>query len=110
MALSKFKKVTVLSLALASVALLASCDNIEAKLPTTNYNDNILVGNSVEGTTNNALGKIYDALITEGDTNSAKVLSNVLYLYSQSVYGDFFEMKKVVDAYEAAPSDAAAIT
>jgi hypothetical protein len=101
MALSKFKKVTVLSLALASVALLASCDNIEAKLPTTNYNDNILVGNSVEGTTNNALGKIYDALVTEGDTNSAKVLSNVLYIYSQSVYGDFFEMKAAVEKYEA---------
>src|SRR5574344_1858677 len=101
MALSKFKKVTVLSLALASMALLASCDNIEAKLPTSNYNENVLTGNSIEGTTNNALGKIYDALVTEGDTNSAKVLSNVLYLYAQSVYGDFFAMKAAVEKYEA---------
>jgi len=100
------KKISVLVLSLASLSLLASCDKIEAKLPASQYDTPIL---NVSGTTNNALGKIYDALITEGDTNSAKVLSNVLYLYSQSVYGDFFEMKKVVDAYEATPNDAAAI-
>jgi hypothetical protein len=96
MALSKFKKVSVLSLALGSMALLASCDNIEAKLPTADYNAPIL---NVSDTTNNELGKIYDALITEGDTNSAKVLSNVLYLYAQSIYGDFFTMKAAVEQY-----------
>jgi hypothetical protein len=103
MALSKFKKVSVLSLALGSMALLASCDNIEAKLPTADYNAPIL---NVSDTTNNELGKIYDALITEGDTNSAKVLSNVLYLYAQSIYGDFFEMKSAVEQYVYVADDA----
>jgi hypothetical protein len=71
--------------------LLASCDNIEAKLPTADYNAPIL---NVTGTTNNALGKIYDALITEGDTNSAKVLNERPLSLRQSIYGDFFTMKK----------------
>jgi hypothetical protein len=91
------KKFSILVLSLASLSLLASCDNVEAKLQSDQYNQAVL---NLDGTTNNALGKIYDALITEGDTNSAKVLNNVLYLYSQSIYGDFFTMKDAVDKFE----------
>jgi len=106
MAQSKMKKISILVLSLASLSLLASCDNIEAKLQTSQYDTPVL---NLDGTTNNALGKIYDALIKEGDTNSAKVLNNVLYLYSQSVYGDFFEMKTAVDAYEKDNADTTAL-
>jgi hypothetical protein len=106
MAQSKMKKFSILVLSLASLSLLASCDNIEAKLQADKYDTPVL---SLDGTTNNALGKIYDALITEGDTNSAKILNNVLYLYSQSIYGDFFEMKDAVDVYEKDNTNTAAL-
>jgi hypothetical protein len=97
MALSKMKKISLLVLSVASVSVLASCDKIEATLTTSTYDSPIV---NVNGVTNNALGKIYDALVSEGDTNSAKVLNNVLYLYAQSVYGDFYAIKDAVDAYE----------
>jgi hypothetical protein len=106
MALSKLKKAGVFLLSIASVSLLAACDKVEAQLPTAEYNDPLIT--NYGNTTNNTLGKIYDALVTSGDTNSEKVLSNVLYLYAQSVYGDFFKMKDVVDAYEADTTNATA--
>jgi hypothetical protein len=95
MALSKLKKISVLVLSIASVSLLASCDNVEAKLADSNYNANILVDSTGANAniTNNSYGKIYDALVKSGDTNSQKVLENVLYIYAQSVYGDFYEIK-----------------
>jgi hypothetical protein len=111
MALSKLKKVSVLVLSLASISLLASCDNVEAKLADSDYNTNILVNGdgTAANVTNNGYGKIYDALVKSGDTNSEKVLSNVLYLYAQSVYGDFYEIKSAVEAYEKSNTDITAL-
>jgi len=111
MALSKLKKISVLVLSIASVSLLASCDNVEAKLADSNYNANILVDSTGANAniTNNSYGKIYDALVKSGDTNSQKVLENVLYIYAQSVYGDFYEIKAAVDAYEGTTNDITAL-
>lgn len=110
MAANNRKKKTLLAVACATVALvaLAGCDDIEAKPNGSVYDENILAFDGNTDVTNNTMGKIYDALVTKGDTNSAKVLSNILYIYSQSIYGPFFDdsvlgkgLKTVVDEYEA---------
>src|SRR5574344_861623 len=86
---TKFKKISLAVLSLAAMTLVAGCDKIEAKPSADVYNAALL--NTDSAVTYNAMSRIYDALITEGDTNSAKVLSNILYIYSQSIYGNFFE-------------------
>lgn len=87
---NKIKNILVLVLS-TSAMLLAGCDKVEAKLPTNNSILNITdsSGNAVD-VYNNTEKEIYDALISSGDTNSEKVLNNVLYIYSQSIYGPFF--------------------
>lgn len=79
----------ILALGLVSSAmLLAGCDKVEAKLPT---NNPILdFGSDGQTIYNNTEKQIYEALVSSGDTNSEKVLNNVLYIYSQSVFGPFF--------------------
>ena len=72
---NKFKK--VLTLSAASLALgLTSCDLIEAKLP---VDAEVLTFNDNEEVYNNQLSKIYDALVTSGDTNSQRILNNILF-------------------------------
>lgn len=87
--MSKNKMKNILALGLMSSALLlAGCDKVEAKLPT---NSPILDFQGETGTVyNNTEKQIYEALVTSGDTNSEKILNNVLYIYSQSVFGPFF--------------------
>ncbi len=87
---NKIKNILVLVLS-TSAMLLAGCDKVEAKLPTNNSILNITdsSGNAVD-VYNNTEKEIYDALISSGDTNSEKVLNNILYIYSQSIYGPFF--------------------
>ncbi len=87
---NKIKNILVLALS-TSAMLLAGCDKVEAKLPTNNSILNITDSNgSAVDVYNNTEKEIYDALISSGDTNSEKVLNNVLYIYSQSIYGAFF--------------------
>lgn len=88
----------LLAIAVSGVGL-ASCSDIVAELPSDEETVK-LVDNSAGDldVTNNTMKQIYDALVNEGDTNSEKVLSNVLYIYSTSVYGDFFEIKAAIDA------------
>lgn len=84
---------------LASGMALAGCDDISAELPTSQEETKLVENTSGDlSITNNTMKQIYDALVTSGDTNSEKVLSNVLYIYSQSVYGDFFTIKAAIDA------------
>jgi hypothetical protein len=75
-----------------AVAVLAGCGDIQATPTSGVYNEDLL--NFSDGSTveHNTLSRIYDALVTEGDTNSAKVLDNILYIYSQSIYGPFFDV------------------
>jgi hypothetical protein len=113
------KKKTLLALATiaSGITVLAGCSTVEAKLTDSTYNESVLDLSSV---TNNTLGKIYDALVKSGDANSETILKNVLYLYSQTIYGSFFDttdasgntvkgLKSVVDAYEANSADSSGV-
>ncbi len=97
---TKMKK---LFLGLSSVLLvggaLTGCDDVVAT-PTPDQYDEASILNFESGDTieNNTMKQIYDALVNEGDSNSERVLRNILKLYSQSVYGDFWEIKEAVDA------------
>ena len=94
--LNNKKKLLVLGLSILTVgAMMASCSTVEATLPDEEYNQKIL---DLDNVKNNNAGQIYDALVNEGDTNSEKVLNNILVLYSKSVFGDFLsELKPAVD-------------
>ncbi len=86
----KSKKITSGLLVLAAgVLLLAGCDNVEAR-PTKDFEDAPIL-NLENPVVNNTMGEIYDALVTSGDSNSETVLNNVLYLYSTTIYGNFFD-------------------
>ena len=74
------------------MTLLASCDKVEASLPADQENQAIL---NVDGVDSNTLKEIYDALVTSGNTNSEKILNNILYRYSESLFGPFLD--KTVD-------------
>lgn len=80
---------------LTAGAMMAGCSTIEATLPSGEYDKKIL---EIDGVKNNTMGQIYDALVNSGDSNSEKVLNNVLVLYSKSVFGDFLsELKPAID-------------
>lgn len=87
---NKFIKLGLFAL---SATVLAGCGDVTA-LPTADfYYQEILKdanGNSVN-ITNNTIKQIYDALVTSGDTNSETVLNNILYIYSRSIFGSFFD-------------------
>ena len=85
---NKFKKVLTLSAATLALGL-TSCDLIEAKLP---EDAEVLTFNDNGEVYNNQLSKIYDALVTSGDTNSQRILNNILYLYSEAVFGSFYDV------------------
>lgn len=84
---NKLKKLMLLALS-SGALLLAGCDQVEAPYP----NDDPIVNiDGYNGTIyNNTLKQIYETLVTSGDTNSEKILNNILYIYSQSVFGPFF--------------------
>ena len=98
MARNKFRSLLVLSI--ASLTLLAGCDEVKAK-PNFTDEDVILKLQDGRNVPNNTMEKIFDALVTDGDTNSERVLNNVLYLYSKTIYGSFFD----VDAEEKTVAD-----
>lgn len=84
---NKLKKLLTLSAAVFALGL-TSCDDVEAKLP---QDDKILIFTDGDEVYNNTLSKIYDALVTSGDSNSQRVLNNILYLYSEAVFGSFYD-------------------
>ena len=89
MTLTKKKPLFLALLASASI-ILAGCDEFEA-LPTPETYDAPILNLVDDGLYQNRLGEIYDALVSSGDTNSERVLKNVLYIYATSVYGNFFD-------------------
>ena len=93
---TKMKK---LFLGLSSILLvggaLAGCDDVTATPTPDQYDEASIL--DLEGVENNTMKQIYDALVTEGDSNSEKVLRNILKLYSQSLYGNFWEIKDAFD-------------
>ncbi len=74
-----------------ALTMLAACGPVKATPTASDYNAPLLSFSDGSTVENNTLKRIYDALVTAGDTNSEAVLENVLYLYSQSVYGSFFD-------------------
>lgn len=86
---SKFKK-GLLVLAASSCMLLASCDDVEADLPKSVQDEALVVGGKTSGLPGNNLLEIWDALVTSGDSNSEKVLNNILFSYAESYFGEFY--------------------
>lgn len=100
---SKMKKFFLVLAASATIAL-ASCDDIEARMTTAEENEAILVdktGNKAN-VYNNEMKEIYDALISSGDTNSEKILNNVLLIIAQSKFGSFYKDGNFVGLYDLA--------
>jgi len=84
---NNLKKVLTLSAAVFALGL-AGCDKVEAELP---QDDKILNFTNNDEVYNNTLSKIYDALVSAGDTNSQRVLNNILFAYSEAVFGSFYD-------------------
>lgn len=78
---------------------LAGCDDVIATPPAEEYDLAKIL--DVDGVPNNTMKQIYDALVKEGDSNSERVLKNVLRLYSESVFGNFWDLKTAIDANDA---------
>ena len=74
---NKFMKKTILTLLAATTIGLAGCSDVEAALPSSKQDEMIL---DIENIPNNNLQQIYEALVTSGDTNSEKILDNILYI------------------------------
>ncbi len=87
---NKLKKF-LLVLAASATMTLASCD-VDAELTDAEKEAPILVDKTKAnpGIYNNTMERIYDALVTSGDTNSEKILNNILLVLAQSKYGSFY--------------------
>ncbi len=85
----KTKPILLTVLASASL-LLAGCDDFEAK-PVPEIYDAPILNLGDNDIAQNAMSEIYNALVVAGDSNSERVLNNILYLYSTTVYGPFFD-------------------
>jgi len=81
--------ITAVLSVLCAGTMLAGCDDVVATPDSSFYNEVIMTGNT-SAITNNTMKRIYDAVVTEGDTNSAKVLNNILLIYSESIFGKFY--------------------
>ena len=91
MANNKLKKFLLIFAASATMAL-ASCD-VDAEMTTAEKEAPILVNgdNSNPSIYNNEMQVIYDALISAGDTNSEKILNNILLKMAEFKYGSFYD-------------------
>lgn len=92
---NKLKAFALTAFAAATLGL-ASCSDVEAGLPADVADAPIL---NLENVVNNNMGQIYDALVTAGDSNSEKVLNNILALYSKGLFGEFFGEGGMYEVY-----------
>ena len=73
---------------LAAMTLgLASCE-VEMDLASADRDEVILNNAAIFA---NKLGDLYDDVVTSGDSNSERILNNILFLYAKSYFGDFYE-------------------
>lgn len=98
---NKLRRFIALTAALVATTALAGCNDIEATLNKSDGDSKIL---EIDGLTNNYLSRIYDALVTSGDTNSEKVLNNVLGLISESQFGTFYGEGGLLEAVNGGDS------
>ena len=105
MANNKLKKF-LLVLAASATITLASCDDVEATMTQEQEDSPILVDSDGKNPSiyNNELKEIYDALITSGDTNSEKVLNNILLKIAKSKFGEFYGDDGLLALYKAKDS------
>ncbi len=105
MAQSKLKKFILVLAASATIAL-ASCDDIEARMTGDQEDAPILVdsNNNKVDIYHNEMKEIYDALVTSGDTNSEKVLNNILLIIAESKFGSFYQSGDFQGLYALATS------
>ena len=85
---NNFKKVLTLTAAALAFGLTSCSDKVEAELPA---DEKVLTFDDGKEVYNNQLSKIYDALVSSGDTNSQRILNNILYLYSEATFGSFYD-------------------
>lgn len=74
---------------------LAGCDDVIATPPADQYDEAQIL--DVDNVENNTMKQIFDAIVKEGDSNSERVLKNILRAYSESLFGNFWEIKGAVD-------------
>ena len=84
---NKFKKGLLLVLSVATIGL-AGCGEVEAELPEALQEEKILALN--EKFPENNLQKIYESLITSGDSNSERILNKILFYYGESYFGKYY--------------------
>ena len=101
MAKNKLKKFLLVLAASATISL-ASCDDVEARMTAKQESDPILVDSNGANPSiyNNEMKEIYDALVTSGDTNSEKILNNILLKLAKSKFGAFYDTKETVNGQE----------
>lgn len=87
--IKKVLKGGVILTLLTAVAGLASCTDVEASLTPKEEEAPLL---NLEGIDNNTMQQIYDATVTSGDSNSEKVLNNVLLILAKNQLGSFYDV------------------
>lgn len=94
--MSNKKIILGLSCLVLGAGFLAGCDDIIATPIPAEYDEAQIL--NVDGVPNNTMKQIYDALVKEGDSNSERVLRNILKIYSESMFGSFWEIKEAIDS------------
>lgn len=89
------KKLKVLSMAMISLFALTGCD-VEMDLDKTNAEAPIVLEDGAT-TYGNKLQEIYDSVVNYGDTNSQRILNNILFAYAQIYFGEFYKLNQLVD-------------
>ena len=89
------KKLKVLSMAMISLFALTGCD-VEMDLDKTNAEAAIVLEDGAT-TYGNKLQEIYDSVVNYGDTNSQRILNNILFAYAQVYFGEFYKLNQLVD-------------
>ena len=89
------KKLKVLSMAMISLFALTGCD-VEMDLDKTNAEAPIVLEDGAT-TYGNKLQEIYDSVVNYGDTNSQRILNNILFAYAQVYFGEFYKLNQLVD-------------
>lgn len=96
---NKKNKTLLLTLAtLMSGCMLAGCGEVSAE-PSDKFQEETIVKFEEKGDKvyNNEMLSIYNALVKPGDHNSEKIMNNLLDLYAQSTFGDFYKIKEAFD-------------
>lgn len=92
MANKKNKGLLIAIAALSMGAVLASCD-VDAALAPSEKNEQII---NLDGVVNNTQEYIYDALVKSGDSNSEKILQQILTKIAEDQFGNFYEISAII--------------